>query len=88
MTPEQEQKLNEVYEFMQQLRDSHTIPKDVGDALSTRIGGFDATLAGSPAAYLRAVNEGGADTYNVLSEPTQMIRIKVGNASRLVPDYS
>lgn len=88
MTPEQEQKLNEVYEFMNQLQASQTIPKNVSDALRARVGGFDAELAGSASSYLQAVDENGIGTYNVLGEPNRMVRIRVGGTYRLFPDFS
>lgn len=88
MTPEQSRKLDELYTFMQQLKRSQTIPKEVADAFGSRVGGFDANLAGSASSYIRSVNEGGSASYNVLEAPNRMVRIKVGGEYRLFPDFS
>lgn len=38
MTPEQERKLNELYDFMNSLRANPTIPYDVAEAFKLRVG--------------------------------------------------
>lgn len=62
MTPEQEQKLNELYDFMLALKSSTTIPFDVGEAMKARVGyktGVSGKTAGSETV---TINEGGIAT--------------------------
>lgn len=77
MTPEQENKLNEVYSFVQQLRANASIPFDVQQAFKERFSdllGF--TVSGTGAnAHDVTIDEAGASTHVVLNDPDVFIRI-------------
>lgn len=65
MTPEQEQKLNEVYEFIQSLKNSASIPLDVDAAFrerlfsSRRLQDIPSALSNAPRSAVTAPAGGG-----------------------------
>lgn len=65
MSPENLQKLNEVYEFMQQLKSSSSIPQDVDGAFRDRLQLGGKISSKTVASETQAVNEGGSASYNV-----------------------
>lgn len=48
MTPDQERKLNEVYDFIQNLQDWTRIPRDVETAFSERLGSLQGIANSTP----------------------------------------
>lgn len=88
-----EDKLNELYEFMTNLKASTRIPLEVDRAFRERLG-----LSGIPLVNLsntknadsedQAVDEGSTGTYNVLKEPIGFLPITVGSTTYYVPYFN
>ncbi len=92
MTPDQIQKLNEVYDFIQKMKASSTIPLDVDRAIRDRLG-----LSGIPLGAVSAktansedvtVNEAGAGTYAVMNDPVGFLEITLGSTTYYVPYFN
>ncbi len=85
MTPEQERKLNEVYDFVKAMRAFNTIPLEVQMALSRKLklGAIPRieTSAVNVSTFTQAVNEGGAGTYNVAKIMTDFISLVDGQGN-------
>lgn len=87
MTPEQ--KLNEVYEFMQKLKANATIPKDVGAAFQARLGSGVLTVSSKGAdTEDQAVAESGMDSYDVLGDPDGFLQITIDGAVYYLPYFN
>lgn len=92
MTPEQEAKLNEVYEFKKKLQATGTIPLDVDRAFRTRLLSdiqtqpitLDATNPGNT----RAVNEGGLSSYNVMAPADEFAFVTIDGVTYNVPLFN
>ena len=72
MTPEQENKLNQLFTWFQQMQKSSSIPLSTDQAIRARLGIGSAVLKRSTIAsttYDQAVNEGGLATYAVFDTP-------------------
>lgn len=89
MTPEQDQMLDEVYDFIVKLKSSQTIPLEVDRAfrarLASSIGLVESGLASS--AHRQSVNEAGSSTYKVLPEATGFLTFIVNGTTRYIPYY-
>ncbi len=92
MNPEQIQKLNEVYQFMQAMKARSSIPLEVDRALRDRL-----NLSSVPTAALsaksatsedQAVDEGGAGTYAVMGDPIGFLDITIGATTYYVPYFN
>lgn len=89
MTPEQEQKLNEVYESIQNLKSSSTIPFDVDGAFRDRLAGSLGLTVSSKGATEenQAVDEAGSGTYSVLGVPSGFLEINISGTTYYLPYY-
>lgn len=90
MTPEQFQKLDEVYTFMQNMKSFDSIPVEVDKALRRRLLSSIAQLAVSTKGLDtedQAVDEGGAATYSVLGDPDGFLEIAINGTIRYLPYY-
>jgi len=92
MTPEQEQKLNEVYEFIQSLKAHTTIPYEVEQAFRQRLEIDSIPLVttdvkGADSEDL-TINEGGAATKIALNDPVGFTAIKSGGTTRYYPYFN
>lgn len=83
MTPEQEQKLNELYEFMKALMNSTTIPQEVDSAFKDRFTSILGVTVSSKGVNEEdiSVNEGGASTHTVLGDPDRYLRVTADNGN-------
>jgi hypothetical protein len=91
MTPEQEQKLNEVYAFMQKLGNAATIPREVDVAITDRLKRkalLGLTVSGKdPDDEDQTVQEGGALSYSVLGDPDGFFEHTEGGTTRYIPFF-
>lgn len=87
MTPEQAQKLDELYAFMESLKNTTTIPFDVAVAFADRFDAKPDVSGKTAASATQGVDEAGIDTYNVTTAPSGFITIKVNGVPRNVPYY-
>lgn len=75
MTPDQERKLNDVYDFMLSMKAEASIPFDVAEAISQRFGiGFE-TSGKTAASETQDVDEAGSSNYQVSKPPDGFIII-------------
>jgi hypothetical protein len=90
MTPEQEQKLNEVYEFTQSLKSSSSIPYDVDGAFRDRLRNIFALYVSSKSADSedQSVNEAGSGTYSVMGDPDGFLEITVDGTLYYIPYFT
>lgn len=86
MNQEQQRQLNDLVEFMNQLKSSTSIPLDVQRAFEERL--FDRLLQpSSETGHTKQVSEGGSATYNVADAPTGFLRIIKNGTVVFVPYY-
>lgn len=89
MTPEQEQKLNEVYEVIQQLRSASALPFDIREALSDALVGSSlSTSSKVSTSENQAVDEAGSGTYSVLKPPDGFLQISIDGTTYYLPMYT
>lgn len=90
MTPEQEQKLNEVYEFIQSLKRSSSIPREIDQSFKERFlssfGGITTSTKGATTEN-QAVNEAGSSSYSVLKAPDGFVEVKISGTTYYIPYY-
>lgn len=90
MTPEQEQKLNEVYEFIQSLKTSNSVPFEVDSALRERLLGDRSELEKSSKGATsenKTVDESGSSSYAVLDKPDGFLEVTVSGTRYYIPYY-
>lgn len=89
MTPEQESKLNEVFDFIQSLKSSTSIPFEVDGAFRDRFGDLAGLALSAKVATTenQAVDEGGSATYNVLKEPDGFLEVAINGTTYYLPYY-
>jgi hypothetical protein len=86
---ELQRQIEALREELNSLKNSSTIPFDIGEAFRDRLETESATLNGtSTASYIQAVNESGSATYNVAKPMNGFLSIKVGGVTYKVPYYS
>ena len=88
MTPQERQQLKEVYEFIQNLKRSSTIPLAFDQAFRKRFGIGDAVLKRSTIAsttYDQAVNEAGSATYAVFDTPDGFLEYVDASQTLYIP---
>lgn len=92
MTPGQAQKLNEVYEFMQALQNTATIPKEVDGAIRDRFGfrGLTPLKGSAKGATSENVNidEAGSATHIVLNKPDAFIEVAISGTTYYIPVFT
>lgn len=90
MTPEQEQKLDELYEFMESMKASASIPFEVDAALRDRLSALTGlTVSGKGAnSEDQTVDEAGAASYAVLNDPVGFLQVDIGGTTYYLPYYS
>lgn len=91
MTPEQQQQLNEVYEFVQSLKRSSSIPREIDQSFRDRFLKTVSSLSTSSksaSSENQAVNEGGAATYSVLKVPDAFLQVNVGSTTYYIPVFT
>lgn len=90
MTPEELQKLNEVYEFMESLKASTTIPKDVDGAFRKRFENTQGVSVSSKDADSedKSVDESGSSSYNVLTEPDIFLQVTISGTVYYIPAFT
>lgn len=89
MTPQEKRKLEEVYTFMQNMKDFSRIPYSVDQALRRRLSGDLglSTSAKSASSENQAVDEAGSATYSVLAPPDGFLKITINNVDYYLPYY-
>lgn len=90
MTPEQETKLNEVYDFVQSLKNSTTIPLEVDTAFRERLTSISGLVVSGKTASSEdvSINEGGLALHTVLDDPVGFLQIDIGSATYYLPYYA
>lgn len=88
MTPEERIEFNEMKAFIESLKDSSSIPFEVDRAFRRRLSSDDIAISTKDVnSEDKAVNEGGAGTYNVLKEPDGFLQKRIGSAMYYIPYY-
>lgn len=88
MTPEQEKKFNEVYDFMMAMKNAATIPFDVRQALKAGVLSGEVSVSTKGAdTEDQAVNEGGAATFDVLGDPDGFLEITLSGTVYYIPYF-
>lgn len=87
MTPEQEAKLNEVYEFINQMKSSSTIPLEHDQAIRQRLGFSIANSTKAGSSETQHVDEAGSLTYTVLPLPDGYLQVSINNTIYYIPFY-
>ena len=85
------QKLDEVYNFMQALKSSTTIPHDVDGAFRTRLSNSLGELSVSAKGVDTedvAVNEAGAGSYAVMNDPDGFLQVTISGTIYYIPYFS
>lgn len=90
MTPEQEQKLNEMYAFIQSLKNTTTIPLEIDQSFKSRFASSFGLTASSKGATSenKTVNESGASTYPVLNPPDLFLQKTIKGVTYYIPTYT
>lgn len=90
MTTEETRKLNEVYEFMQQLKSASTIPVAVDQAFRDRLSKLTGLSTSAKAANSenKTVQEAGSTTYGVLDEPSGFLQVQISGTTYYLPYYT
>lgn len=90
MTPEQEQKLNDLYDFVQSLKAASSIPMEVDAAFRTRLADIVSFRVGAKGADTEdvSINEAGAASHVVLNDPDVFVRIVIGGTNYDVPAFT
>jgi len=90
MTPEEKQKLDEMYQFVQDLRASASIPFDVDRAFADRF----STIVGitlsskSASSESQSVNEAGTGSYTVLKNPDKYLQKTINGTVYYIPVFT
>ena len=87
---ERDNKINELYAFMQNLSQASSVPFSVEGALKERIGkaiGLSLSLKGADTEDV-AVNEAGSSSYSVMGDPTGFLEVNIGGIVYYVPYFS
>lgn len=91
MTPDQEQKLNEVYDFIQKLKADSTIPYEVDQAFRKRLGiaSFTPLVVSAKGTNSEdvSINESGIASHTVLADPSGFLQITIGSTAYHIPYY-
>ena len=93
MTPKQEQKLNEVYETIQMLKNAASIPYEFDAAFRDRFGLRNAAtrlIVSSKSANSedQSVDEAGANSYIVLGDPVGFLEVDIEGTTYCLPYYN
>jgi hypothetical protein len=90
MSPEQEQKLNEIYAFMQSLKANSTIPIEVDGAFRTRLTGILGLTVSAKSANSEdvSVNEAGAASYSVMNDPVGFLEVDIDSVTYYIPYFT
>lgn len=92
MTPEEKQKLNELYEFMNNMKSSGSIPYEVDSAIKDRIrfSGLNplASSTKSSTSEAQLVNESGSSSYNVLPLPDGYLQVTINSTTYYIPIFT
>lgn len=93
MTQEQERKLNELYEFMQSLKTSTTIPLPVDESFRDRfqianLAKLQFQTTKNASTETQAVNEGGVATYNVAKPMDGFFLLVLNNTAYYIPYHN
>lgn len=90
MTPEQEQKLNKVFEWFEQMQKSSAIPRSTEMALRERLKGIGSTLIVSTKGVDTedvTVNESGSASYAVMNDPVGFLQVTINNTIYYIPYF-
>lgn len=88
MTPEERQKLNEVYDFMKSMEVGARIPFAVGEAINSRISVRQLEISSKDAdSEDIIIDEAGASTKNVLNDPDGFLEINIDGTIYYIPYY-
>jgi hypothetical protein len=89
MDKKQEQKLNEVYEFMQSLKSAHSIPLSIDQAFRTRFPNTPLRTSGKGASSENvSINEGGAANHTVMDNPDGFLQVQLGATTYFLPYFT
>ena len=89
MTPEEKRKLQEVYDFIQKLKSSTTVPFEVEGALRERLNPVSFTTSTkTTASETQAVNEGGMASYDVAKPADAFVELTWNNTRIYIPYYT
>ena len=92
MTPEQQQKLNEVYEFVKSMKAAGTIPYEVDEAITDRIKrkailGLTVSAKGLDTED-QTVQEAGSGSYSVMGDPDGFLEVTIGGVVYYLPYFT
>ncbi len=90
MNEEDRQKFNEMYDFIQSLKNATTIPFDVDGAFRDRLSDSLDLMVSTKGANSedQAVDEGGSATYDVLGDPAGFLEINIAGTVYYLPYYN
>lgn len=90
MTPEQEQKLNDLLQWKRLMESSNTIPLNIDQAFRSRFAQGNGVTADSKSATSenQLVNEGGGSAYYVLKAPAGFVKVVIDGTTRYIPVYA
>lgn len=88
MNQEQERKLNELYDFMQKMKNSTTIPFDVAEAIKAR-NPRTSLIVSSKGVDTEdvTVNEAGTGSYQVMNDPDGFLEIEISGTTYYIPYF-
>jgi hypothetical protein len=89
MTPEERTKLNELYDFMQSLKESSAIPQDVDAAFRERLKDLLVIEVSTKDADSEdvTVDEAGAATYQVMNDPDGFLKVTINGTDYNIPIF-
>lgn len=92
MTPEQERKLNEVYQFMGNLKMSSKIPLAVDQAFTGRgyVKDVSVLTVSSKGVDTEdvSINEGGVGSHIVMNDPDGFLQVTIGLTTYYIPYFT
>ena len=90
MTPEEKQKLNEVYEFMQALKNSTTIPFEVDRAFRDRFRDILLLEVSSKGVDTEdvTIDAGSINVYTAMDDPDGFIQTTLSGTTYYIPYFS
>lgn len=94
MTPQEKRQLDEVYEFIQSLKRSSSIPREIDQSFRERFingiqtGSEIALSAKVNSSENQGVNEAGASTYSVLAVPDVFLEVEIGGVTYYLPAFT
>lgn len=88
MTPEEKAQFEEMKQFIENLKKSESIPRDVETAFLERLPVGLALSSKSASSENKTVNESGSTTYSVLLPPDGFLQIRVNGTLYYIPTFT